>query len=86
MASSPNLKVHHLQVGQGERIPWLLEELSIPYELQLYQRAPFLSPPGLVAKHPMGASPLLEDTTDAEKPLLLAESGAIADCKITSIL
>jgi glutathione S-transferase len=77
---SPQLTVHHLQVGQGERIPWLLEELSIPYTLKIYHRSPFLSPPELVAKHPMGASPLLEDfTSNPTSPLLLAESGAIAD-------
>lgn len=74
------LTVHHLQVGQGERIPFLLEELGIPYEIKLYQRSPFLSPPELKEKHPMGASPLLEDaTSDPENPLLLAESGAIVE-------
>ena len=74
------LTVHHLQVGQGERIPFLLEELGIPYEIKLYQRDPFFSPPELKAKHPMGAAPLLEDaTSDPENPLLLAESGAIVD-------
>lgn len=78
--SGPKLTVHHLQVGQGERIPWLLEELSIPYELKLYQRSPVLSPPELKALHPMGASPVLEDATDnPSSPLLLAESGAIVD-------
>ncbi|KAL5415659.1 hypothetical protein PMIN04_008479 [Paraphaeosphaeria minitans] len=74
------LTVHHLQVGQGERIPFLLEELGIPYEVKLYQRSPFLAPPELKEKHPMGASPLLEDaTSDPENPLLLAESGAIVE-------
>ncbi|KAF2646692.1 glutathione S-transferase [Massarina eburnea CBS 473.64] len=74
------LTVHHLQVGQGERIPFLLEELAIPYELKLYQRSPLLSPPELKAKHPMGASPVIEDATfDAANPLVLAESSAIAE-------
>lgn len=74
------LTVHHLQVGQGERIPFLLEELGIPYELKLYQRDPFLAPPALKAVHPMGAAPVLEDaTSDPKNPLLLAESGAIVD-------
>lgn len=74
------LTVHHLQIGQGERIPFLLEELGIPYEIKLYQRDPFFSPPELKEKHPMGASPLLEDaTSDPENPLLLAEFGAIVD-------
>lgn len=78
--SAPKLVVHHLQVGQGERIPWLLEELNIPYKLELYKRAPLLSPPELKAKYPIGASPVLEDfTADAQNPVVLAESGAIAE-------
>lgn len=76
----PNIVIHHLQVGQGERIPWLLEELNIPYELKLYKRSPVFSPPELQAKHPMGASPLLEDFTfNPNKPVTLAESSAIAE-------
>ncbi|ORY19514.1 glutathione S-transferase [Clohesyomyces aquaticus] len=76
----PGLTVHHLQVGQGERIPFLLEELEIPYTLKLYQRSPVLSPPELKALHPMGASPVLEDATSSpDAPLLLAESGAIVE-------
>ncbi|KAF2106567.1 glutathione S-transferase [Lophiotrema nucula] len=76
----PSLTVHHLQVGQGERVPWLLEELNIPYELKLHQRNPLFSPPDLKALHPMGASPVLEDATgNTEKPLILGESGAIVE-------
>lgn len=77
--ASPKLTVHHLQIGQGERIPWLLEELNIPYELKLYKRSPVLSPPELKAVYPLGASPVLEDLTDPENPVKLAESGAIID-------
>ncbi|KAF2826863.1 glutathione S-transferase [Ophiobolus disseminans] len=77
--SSPKLTVHHLQIGQGERIPWLLEELNIPYTLKLYKRSPLLSPPELKAKHPLGASPVLEDHTDPSNPITLAESGAICE-------
>jgi glutathione S-transferase len=77
--ASPKLIVHHLQVGQGERIPWLLEELGIPYELKLYKRSPMLSPPELKAKHPLGASPVIEDLTDPSNPITLAESGAICE-------
>jgi glutathione S-transferase len=76
---TPNLTIHHLQTGQGERIPFLLEELGLPYTLTLYQRAPILSPPALKALHPMGASPVLSDTTDPSHPILLAESAAIVE-------
>lgn len=77
--ASPKLVVHHLQVGQGERIPWLLEELGIPYDLKLYERSPLLSPPELKAVYPMGASPVLEDLTDPKNPIVMAESGAICE-------
>lgn len=75
-----NLTVHHLQVGQGERIPFLLEELKLPYELKLYKRSPLFAPPEFKALHPVGASPLLEDATnDPSNPIKLAESSAIAE-------
>ena len=77
--STPKLTVHHLQIGQGERILLLLEELNISYNLQLYKRSPLLSPPELKAKHPLGASPVLEDHTDPSNPITLAESGAICE-------
>lgn len=77
--TTPNLTVHHLQTGQGERIPWLLEELSLPYNLVPHKRSPLLSPPELKALHPLGASPLLEDHTTPTHPIKLAESGAIVE-------
>lgn len=75
------LTVHHLQRGQGERIIWLCEELSIPYELKLYQRDPFFSPPELAALSPLGAAPIIADSSFplCERPLMLAESAAIVD-------
>ncbi|KAF2269536.1 glutathione S-transferase [Lojkania enalia] len=78
--TSPSLTLHHLQCSQAERIPWLLEELGLPYDLKPYKRAPIFGPPELKAVHPLGASPVLEDaTSDPSSPLILAESGAIAD-------
>ncbi|KAF7947997.1 hypothetical protein EAE96_009065 [Botrytis aclada] len=57
---------HHLNDSQSQRIFWLLEELSIPYNLQLHTRnpatdpkAPFLGPPSLKAISPYGKAPLL---------------------------
>ncbi|KAF2025494.1 glutathione S-transferase [Setomelanomma holmii] len=81
--STPNLTVHHLQVGQGERIPWLLEELGIPYKLELYKRSPLLAPPEFKSKFPLGASPVLEDHTDPSNPVTLAESNAICEYVLT---
>ena len=74
------LTVHHLQRSQSERIVWLCEELGISYELKLYERNPIFSPPDLKALSPLGAAPVITDTTfDVSKPLTLAESGAIVE-------
>lgn len=64
------LIVHHLQVSQSERIPWLCEELDIPYELKTYKRSPLLAPPELKALSAMGAAPVIQDggITLAETP------------------
>jgi len=68
------LTIHHLQVSQSERIIWLCEELSIPYELKLYKRDPIYSPAPLKALSPLGTAPVITDG-----PLTLAESGAIVE-------
>lgn len=70
------ITIHHLGHSQSERILWLCEELGLPYRLQHHTRDPAtrLSPPELIALHPLGAAPLLEDGD-----LLLAESAAIVE-------
>jgi len=68
--------VHHLNNSRSQRILWLLEELSIPYELKRYQRDPKtnLAPPELKAVDALGKSPVIEDGQTK-----LIESGAIID-------
>ncbi|WP_428248037.1 glutathione S-transferase family protein [Ferrovibrio sp.] len=68
------LTVHHLGKSQSERIVWLCEELGIPYDLKVYQRAPRLAPPEYKALHPIGSAPVI---TDGD--ITLAESGAVMD-------
>lgn len=70
------ITVHHLNDSRSQRILWLLEELSLPYEIKRYQRdaQTRLAPPELKAVHPLGKSPVLEDG-----PHVLIESGAIID-------
>src|ERR1700748_455605 len=70
------LTVHHLGKSQSERIVWLCEELSIPYELKRYTRdaVTMLAPGENKALHPIGAAPVI---TDGD--LVHAESGAIVD-------
>jgi glutathione S-transferase len=70
------LTVHHLETSRSQRILWLLEELGVPYELEVYRRNPAtrLAPPELKAVHPLGKSPVITD--DGE---VIAESGAIIE-------
>ncbi|KAI1007309.1 hypothetical protein K3495_g910 [Podosphaera aphanis] len=53
--------LHHLNDSQSQRILWLLEELSIDYDLKLYERDPkhHRAPPSLASVSPLGKSPIL---------------------------
>ena len=68
--------VHHLNDSRSQRVLWLLEELGVPYEIRHYARnaTTRLAPPELLAVHPLGKSPVIED--GAQKVI---ESGAIID-------
>jgi len=71
-----SLILHHLNNSRSQRILWLLEELGAPYEIKFYDRDPVtnLAPPELVAIHPLGKSPVLEDNGR-----VIIESAAIAE-------
>ena len=68
--------VHHLNDSRSQRVLWLLEELGLPYEIQHYARhaTTRLAPPELMAIHPLGKSPVLQD-----EGRTIIESGAIVD-------
>ena len=68
------ITVHHLNASRSQRVPWLLEELGLPYDVRLYQRdaKTMLAPPELKRIHPLGKSPVITDDGQA-----IAESGAI---------
>ncbi len=70
------LTVHHLNDSRSQRVLWLLEELGTPYEIRHYARnaTTRLAPPELMAVHPLGKSPVIEDDG-----LTVIESGAIVD-------
>jgi glutathione S-transferase len=70
--------VHHLNNSRSQRVLWMLEELGLPYEIKRYQRDPktMLAPPELKQVHPIGKSPVIEDT-DGEGAI--AETGAIVE-------
>lgn len=70
--------VHHLENSRSQRILWMLEELQLPYEIRRYERnkATMLAPPELKRVHPLGKSPVIEDTDTGE---IIAETGAIVE-------
>jgi glutathione S-transferase len=74
--------VHHLNNSRSQRILWMLEELELPYELRFYQRdrQTMLAPPELKRVHPLGKSPILEDTDVSDRATVtLVETGAICE-------
>src|SRR3546814_8810070 len=62
-----SLIVHHLNNSRSQRILWLLEEIGADYEIRYYDRDPVtnLAPPELLAVHPLGKSPLIEESGDS---------------------
>ncbi|WP_084397683.1 glutathione S-transferase family protein [Henriciella aquimarina] len=70
------IRIHHLEHSRSQRILWLLEELSVPYEIVHYKRDPdtMLAPEALQKVHPLGKSPVLE-----EDGIIVAETGAIIE-------
>lgn len=78
MTTTPTLTVHHLRVSQSERIVWLCEEAGIPYNLQLYNRAPLLAPASYKALHPTGTAPVVTDKdVDGTTDVTVAETMAV---------
>jgi glutathione S-transferase len=78
------LIVHHLNNSRSQRILWLLEEIGASYEIKIYDRDPVtnLAPAELVAVHPLGKSPVLEESDDSAsggKGRVVIESGAITE-------
>ena len=71
-----SLIVHHLNNSRSQRILWLLEEIGAPYEIKFYDRdaTTNLAPPELLAVHPLGKSPVIEDNGR-----VVTESGAITE-------
>ncbi len=76
------LTVHHLENSRSQRILWLLEEMEFPYGVRRYERDPrtMLAPLELRRVHPLGKSPVIEDSDSTEPGvLILSESGAIVE-------
>ena len=70
------LKLYHLEQSRSLRILWLLEELGLDYELEIYSRDPetLRAPASLGERAPLPKSPIIEDGDR-----VIVESGAIID-------
>lgn len=70
------ITVHHLENSRSQRVLWLLEELTLDYEVVEYKRDPETAsaPESLKRIHPLGKSPVITD-----EGLTVAESGAIIE-------
>lgn len=73
------ITLHWLNGSRAQGTLWLLEELQVPYELDVHHRLPSkLAPPALEKIHPLGKSPLVTVNSPAlAEPIVLAESGFI---------
>ncbi|KAF4984564.1 hypothetical protein FZEAL_298 [Fusarium zealandicum] len=77
----PKVKLYWLDQSRSQRILWLLEELKLPYELEIFHRSKEtkLAPPELQKVHPLGKSPVIGITPagadEGTEPIILAESG-----------
>lgn len=76
------ITLHFLERSRAHRIIWLLEELSVEYAIEKYQRDPktLFAPEALQKIHPLGKSPVIYDS---ETKITLAESGAIIEYLIS---
>ena len=71
---SPPDKFVRLNQSRAQRIVWLLEELGLDYDLEVYRRVDKLAPPKAKEIHPLGKFPVVKVNDD-----LLAESGFITE-------
>lgn len=69
------ITVYHLETSRSERIVWLMEELGLRYDLQVFPRETTgAAPHPLQGIHALGKAPVIRDGDT-----VLAESGAIVD-------
>jgi glutathione S-transferase len=71
-----------LEQSRSQRILWLLEELKLPYEIEIHHRDPVthFAPPELKKVHPLGKSPVITVAAPgATEPVVIAESAFIVE-------
>lgn len=69
------ITIYHLETSRSERIVWLMEELGLKYQLEIFPRETAGAVhSSLKSIHPLGKAPVIRDGET-----VLAESGAIVD-------
>jgi glutathione S-transferase len=71
-----------LEQSRSQRILWLLEELKLPYELEIFHRnkQTMLAGPELKKVHALGKSPVISVAAPGStEPIIIAESGFIVE-------
>lgn len=74
--------VNRLEQSRSQRILWLLEELQLPYDIEIFHRdnVTMLADPELKKAHPLGKSPVISISyPGSSEPLVIAESGFIIE-------
>jgi glutathione S-transferase len=70
-----DLTLHYLTDSRAQRVLWMLEELEVPYRIEVHRRTKAgLAPDALRAIHPLGKAPILVDGG-----VVFAESGHIVE-------
>jgi len=78
----PKVKLYWLEQSRSQRILWLLEELKLPYELEIFHRdkKTKFAPPELKKVHALGKSPVISVTAPGStQPVIIAESAFIIE-------
>ncbi|KAI5792014.1 glutathione S-transferase-like protein [Geopyxis carbonaria] len=70
----PDITLYWLNQSRAQRIIWLLEELKLPYKLEIFKRVNKLAPAAGKKIHPLGKFPMLSLNGE-----VLAESALIID-------
>ncbi|WP_317929406.1 glutathione S-transferase family protein [Halioxenophilus sp. WMMB6] len=69
------ITIYHLGASQSDRVVWLMEELGLPYQLEVFERnEQGLTPEAYRALHPVATAPVIRDGD-----LVLCESAAIVE-------
>ncbi|KAK4694295.1 glutathione S-transferase, partial [Lecanoromycetidae sp. Uapishka_2] len=72
--------LYWLEKSRSQRVLWLLEECKVEYELKTFKRMNMLAPPEFKEVFPLGKAPIVTiESANSQKPLVLAESGALME-------